>query len=100
MPPDTTIVFGHMNNAELDDFIAHAENNFMPFAMIFGEGFLQHAILIAKELRDARAERQKIVDFIEEFRGSEKERHPMFSEGYDYALHQLKQVMGDSDEVV
>ncbi len=51
-------------------------------------------------LREVAADRQKIVDFIEEFRGSEKERHPMFSEGYDYALHQIEQVMGDSDEMV
>jgi hypothetical protein len=98
MPPGTTIIFGHMNNAELDDFITHAESNFVPFAMVFGEGFLHHAILIAKELRDARAERQKILDFIDEFRGSEKERHSMFSEGYDYALHQIEQVMGVADE--
>jgi hypothetical protein len=49
-------------------------------------------------LREAAAERQKILDFIDEFRGSEEERHPMFSEGYDYALHQIEQVMGVADE--
>ncbi len=36
---------------------------------------------------------QKMLDFIEEFMGSEQERHPMFSEGYDLALLHMKQLI-------
>ena len=34
---------------------------------------------------------QLLLDFIEEFMGYEKDRHPMFSEGYDLALFHLPQ---------
>ena len=36
---------------------------------------------------------QAMLDFIEEFMGSEQERHPMFSEGYDLALLHMKQLI-------
>ena len=36
---------------------------------------------------------QEMLDFIEEFMGSEQERHPMFSEGYDLALLHMKQLI-------
>jgi recombinational DNA repair protein (RecF pathway) len=39
---------------------------------------------------------QLMLDFIEEFMGYEKDRHPMFSEGYDLALfHMKKLIEGD-----
>ena len=40
-----------------------------------------------------REERQQMIDFIEEFRGAEQNRNDMFSEGYDYALHHMEQLI-------
>ena len=40
-----------MTDRELDDFIKHGETGFMPFALVFGEGWAKQAIEIAKELR-------------------------------------------------
>ena len=37
--------------------------------------------------------RTKLLQFVEEFIGAEQFRHPMFSEGYDYALWQMKQII-------
>ena len=37
------------------------------------------------------AEQTAVLQTIEEFMGSEKERHPMFSDGYDYALSHIEQ---------
>ena len=42
---------------------------------------------------------QLMLDFIEEFMGYEKDRHPMFSEGYDLALfHMKKLIEGDKHD--
>lgn len=46
--------------------------------------------MIKKAVRD---ERQHMLDFIEEFRGAEQNRNDMFSEGYDYALHHMAQLI-------
>lgn len=40
-----------------------------------------------------REERQQMIDFIEEFRGAEQNRNDMFSEGYDYALYHMEQLI-------
>jgi hypothetical protein len=37
------------------------------------------------------AEQTAVLQTIEEFMGSEQERHPMFSDGYDYALSHIQQ---------
>ena len=37
--------------------------------------------------------RIQMLDYIEEFTGSELTRHPMFSEGYDLALLHMKQLI-------
>ena len=37
------------------------------------------------------AEQTAVFQTIEEFMGSEQERHPMFSDGYDYALSHIQQ---------
>jgi len=37
------------------------------------------------------AEQMALLQTIEEFMGSEQERHPMFSDGYDYALSHIQQ---------
>jgi len=37
------------------------------------------------------AEREAVLDTIDELMGMERERHPMFSEGYDHALLHLKE---------
>ena len=43
---------------------------------------------------------QLMLDFIEEFMGYEKDRHPMFSEGYDLALfHMKKLIEGNKHEL-
>ena len=39
----------------------------------------------------AAAEQTAVLQTVEEFMGSEKERHPMFSDGYDYALSHIHQ---------
>ena len=39
----------------------------------------------------AAAEHQAVLDTIDELMGMERERHPMFSEGYDHALLHLKE---------
>ncbi|CAB5238364.1 hypothetical protein UFOVP164_26 [uncultured Caudovirales phage] len=44
-------------------------------------------------VRKANSIEKKILDFVDEFYGSEQIRHPMFSEGYDYALWQMKQII-------
>jgi hypothetical protein len=36
------------------------------------------------------AEQTAVLQTIEEFMGSEKERHPMFSDGYDHALSHIE----------
>jgi hypothetical protein len=38
----------------------------------------------------AEREREAVLDTIDELMGMERERHPMFSEGYDHALLHLK----------
>ncbi len=35
--------------------------------------------------------RQAVLDTIDELMGAQRERHPMFSEGYDHALLHLKE---------
>ena len=40
-----------MTDKELEDFIHHGETGFLAFAMMFGDGWAQQAIAIAKELR-------------------------------------------------
>jgi hypothetical protein len=40
-----------MTDKELEEFIHHGETGFLAFAMMFGEGWAQRAIDIAKELR-------------------------------------------------
>jgi hypothetical protein len=40
-----------MTDKELEDFIHHGETGFVGFAMMFGDGWAQQAIAIAKELR-------------------------------------------------
>jgi hypothetical protein len=39
----------------------------------------------------AAVERKAVLDTIDELMGMERERHPMFSEGYDHALLHLKE---------
>lgn len=41
----------------------------------------------------ASAELTDVLDFIEEFTGAERERHPMFSDGYDLALSHVKELV-------
>ena len=75
-----------------------------------GGGFVMptHAGHITHELERfaalvAFAERafchQLMLDFIEEFMGYEKDRHPMFSDGYDLALYHMKKLIeGDKHD--
>ena len=39
----------------------------------------------------AKHERMAVFETIEELKGMESDRHPMFSEGYDYALDHIEQ---------
>jgi hypothetical protein len=39
----------------------------------------------------AKQERMAVFETIEELKGMESDRHPMFSEGYDYALDHIEQ---------
>ena len=39
---------------------------------------------------DAEHERIAVIETIDELMGMESDRHPMFSEGYDYALDHIK----------
>ena len=41
----------------------------------------------------ASAELSDVLDFIEEFTGAERGRHPMFSDGYDLALSHVKELI-------
>lgn len=34
-----------------------------------------------------------VLDFVEEFTGAERDRHPMFSDGYDLALSHVKELV-------
>jgi hypothetical protein len=38
----------------------------------------------------AERERTAVIETIDELMGTESDRHPMFSEGYDYALDHIK----------
>jgi hypothetical protein len=38
----------------------------------------------------AERERTAVIETIDELMGMESDRHPMFSEGYDYALDHIK----------
>jgi hypothetical protein len=64
----------------------------------FGAGILAaiRAQVYRSELEAAvkaavEAEQTAVLQTIEEFMGSEQERHPMFSDGYDYALSHIQQ---------
>ena len=46
--------------------------------------------MIKKAVRD---ERLDLLNSIEEMRGNEQDRNEMFSEGYDYALHHMAQLI-------
>lgn len=39
----------------------------------------------------AAAERKAVLEMIDEFFGMERDRNTMFSDGHDYALHQVKE---------
>lgn len=39
----------------------------------------------------AAAERKAVLEMIDEFVGMERDRNTMFSDGHDYALHQVKE---------
>jgi hypothetical protein len=43
------------------------------------------------QLQIAERERTAVIETIDELMGMESDRHPMFSEGYDYALDHIKQ---------
>ena len=43
-------------------------------------------------------ERQVVLDAIDELRGMERSRNNMFSEGYDYALGHIKEVVDSRGE--
>ena len=43
------------------------------------------------------AERTAVIETIDELMGMESDRHPMFSEGYDYALDHIKQFVRGRD---
>lgn len=49
--------------------------------------------LVSLANKAVEKERSHLLDFIEEFTGAERERHPMFSEGYDLALLHMKQFL-------
>ena len=42
-------------------------------------------------------ERIDVLETIEELKGMESDRHPMFSEGYDYALDHIEQFVRGRD---
>ena len=42
------------------------------------------------QLQIAERERKAVIETIDELMGMESDRHPMFSEGYDYALDHIK----------
>jgi hypothetical protein len=46
--------------------------------------------MIKKAVRD---ERLDLLNSIEEMRGNEQDRNEMFSEGYDYALYHMKEII-------
>jgi hypothetical protein len=48
-------------------------------------------------VRKANSLKTKMINFVDEFAGSEQIRHPMFSEGYDYALWQINQIIKDTE---
>jgi hypothetical protein len=45
----------------------------------------------------AERERTAVIETIDELMGMESDRHPMFSEGYDYALDHIKQFVRGRD---
>jgi len=55
-----------MTDKQLQDFITHGEEAFMPFAMMFGEGWAQQAIDIAKESRRLHEVNAELVTSLRE----------------------------------
>jgi uncharacterized iron-regulated protein len=51
---------------------------------------VQVQAMIKKAVRE---ERQNMIDFIEEFRRTIQNRNDIFSEGYDFALHHMAQLI-------
>ena len=49
------------------------------------------------QLQIAERERKAVIETIDELMGMESDRHPMFSEGYDYALDHIKQFVRGRD---
>jgi hypothetical protein len=54
---------------------------------------MENALSALKEGAGMTDLKQALLDFIEEFRGSQQDRHPMFSEGYDLALFHVEQLI-------
>jgi hypothetical protein len=50
------------------------------------------------QLQIAERERTAVIETIDELMGMESERHPMFSEGYDYALEHIKRFVQGREE--
>ena len=56
-----------------------------------GHGDSIEDLLKEIEWQVAERERTAVIETIDELMGMERDRHPMFSEGYDYALDHIKQ---------
>ena len=54
------------------------------------QGLTVDELLVALATKAAEYERQAILQTIEELMGSDT-RHPMFAEGYDYALRHIEE---------
>jgi hypothetical protein len=50
-----------------------------------------HAFARAVEAIARAHEREAVLITVDELMGSEKDRHPMFSDGYDYALGHIEE---------
>ena len=48
-----------------------------------------HLLLLLKKA--VEEEREAVLITVDELMGSEKDRHPMFSDGYDYALGHIEE---------
>jgi hypothetical protein len=64
------------------------------------QGLTVDELLVALATKAAEYERQAILQTIEELMGSDN-RHPMFAEGYDYALRHIEEfVRGEKNRKV
>ena len=80
-----------MTQDEFSLLFHRAQVNLVAFKMLYEpEAFEAMRRMVEMAISE---EREAMLDFIGEFMGTEGSRNAMFSDGYDYALGQMKELL-------